>query len=143
MRDISILLQSKNIDNDPVSMKAMSGAAAKKRALQKVQRENAHMLHRLQHAEKTYSVDRMRKEEARRQVVLKRMNSETPPLSPARHPPKSSGFAMDAEIDTDRDSQGHPNYHYHSPIARPSSSSATMRASVGQVSLPRYGFFTR
>jgi hypothetical protein len=74
-------------------MKAMSGAIAKKRVAQKLQKENNHMLHRLKHAEKTYSAATMRKEEAWRQNVLSRMSDQSmkqPPQSPITRPSSSN-----------------------------------------------------
>lgn len=88
-------VQKKNIDNDPVKKKAMSSDMAKRREQLKVQRENKHMLKRLQNAEKTYSAATWRKEEAWRQSVLKTMTDTT--IGQAQSPikrPSSSNAAV-------------------------------------------------
>jgi hypothetical protein len=73
----------------------MSSDVAKRREQLKVQRENKHMLKRLQNAEKTYSAATWRKEEAWRQSVLKTMTDTT--IGQAQSPikrPSSSNAAV-------------------------------------------------
>ena len=89
------VVQKKNIDNEPFKMKAMSRTMAKKREMKVIQKENWHMLSRLENVEKTYSAEKMRKEEAWRQKVLRRMCDQSfeKPARPTSARPLSSRAA--------------------------------------------------